>query len=239
MARFLPTKEELANLLIAHGIVDFVSGGKLAKYESRALWSILTKLGPPVAKGVGRAALTGAGAVGTGLGAAAYGVGRVGMRGALPLTMAMSAADAYRMGVEDGQKGPEYALQNVPLFPLVNPQFAEDVGIPGGGRVDVLTPGLATMKALSKRKRKISAYSKNVGKAMKAVKASNKGGSKGKLSNPKGTFKTVSKTVSKIMKGGTRPRKGVGAVISKAVKGSFKRMRKPKKTRSSRRRRGY
>ena len=238
MAR-APTQEEIAAFIVGHGIVDFVSGGKLSKVERDAIWKVVKRLGPPVATGVGRAALSGAGAVGTGLGAAAYGVGRLGMRGALPLTMAMSAADAYRMGVEDGQKGPEYALQNVPLFPLVNPQFAEDVGIPGGGRVDVLTPGLATMKALSKRKRKISAYSKNVGKAMKAVKASKRGGSKGKLSNPKGTFKTVSKTVSKIMKGGKRPRGGITGIISKAVKGTFKRTRKPKKTRSSRKRRGY
>jgi len=41
------------------------------------------------------------------------------------------------------------------------------------------------------------------------------------------------------MKGGTRPRTGVGAVISKAVKGVFKRKRKPKKTRSSRPGRRY
>ena len=74
---------------------------------------------------------------------------------------------------------------------------------------------------------------------MKAVKRSNKGGAKGRLTNPKKTFKTVSKTVSKIMKGGTRPRTGVGAVISKAVKGVFKRKRKPKKTRSSRPGRRY
>ena len=80
-------------------------------------------------------------------------------------------------------------------------------------------------------------YARNVGKAMKAVKASTKGGRKGKLSNPRTTFKTVSKTVSKIMKGGTRPRGGITGIISKAVKGSFK--RKPKKTRSSRPGRRY
>ena len=231
MAR-APTQEEIAAFIVGHGIVDFVSGGKLSKVERDAIWKVVKRLGPPVATGVGRAALTGAGAVGTGLGAAAYGVGRLATRGALPLSMAASAADAYRMGVEDGQKGLPYALQNVPMFPLVNPQFAEDVGIPGGGRVDILTPALKVRK-------KASQYSKNVGKAMKAVKRSNKGGAKGRLTNPKKTFKTVSKTVSKIMKGGTRPRTGVGAVISKAVKGVFKRKRKPKKTRSSRPGRRY
>ena len=118
------------------------------------------------------------------------------------------------------------------MFPLVNPQFAEDVGIPSGGRVDILTPALRVRK-------KASQYSKNVGKAMKAVKRYNKGGRKGRIANPRGTFKTVSKVVSMIMKGGKRPRTGVGAVISKAVKGSFKRTRKPKKTRSSRRKGRY
>lgn len=66
---------------------------------------------------------------------------------------------------------------------------------------------------------------------MKAIKASTKGGPKGKLSRPKNTFRTVSKTVSKIMKGGTRPRGGITGIISKAVKGTFKKKPKRKKQR--------
>lgn len=223
MARYLPTKEELANLLIAHGIVDFVSGGKLAKYESRALWSILTKLGPPAATGAGRGALAAARLAGGGLGAATYGVGRAAAaRGGVPLGFAVTAIDAYEMGKRDAELGFPAALQQIPVPQIASPKFAEDIGLPT--KLDVLTPALRVRK-------KVSTYSKNVGKAMKAVKRSNKGGAKGRLTNPKATFKTVSKTVSTIMKGGTRPRTGVGAVISKAVKGSFKRKPKPKKKR--------
>ena len=137
------------------------------------------------------------------------------------------------MGRRDAELAgsPAEYLQNIPVPQLASPKFAEDVGLPT--KVDLLTPALRTRK-------KVSKYARNVGKAMKAVKASSKGGPKGKLSNPKTTFKTVSKTVSKIMKGGTRPRQGIGSIISKAVKGSFKRKgKKPKKKRSRRPTRSY
>jgi len=222
-----PTQDELAAFIIGHGVVDFISGGKLQKVERDAIWKVIKKLGPPAAVGGGRAALGAAKLAGAGLGATAYGVGKLATRGAGPLSLAVSAADAYRMGQEDAQRGLPYALQNVPMFPLVNPQFAEDVGIPGGGRIDIVTPALRVRK-------KVSRYAKNVGKAMKLIKASAKGGKKGTLSNPKKTFSTVSRTVSKIMKGGTRPRSGIGKIISKSVKGIFKKERKPKRKRSSR-----
>ena len=227
MAR-LPTKEELAAFLAAHGIVDFISGGRLTRAEQKVVWKAIKRLGPPVATGVGRAALGGAGAIGTGLGATAYGVGKVATRGAIPLGMAMTAYDAYEMGKRDAELGFPAALQQLPVPQLASPRFAEDVGLPT--KIDVLTPALRVRK-------KVSTYAKNVGKAMKAVKASSKGGRKGKLSSPKTTFRKVSKTVSKIMKGGKRPRGGITGIISKAVKGSFK--RKPKKTRSSRPSRRY
>jgi len=50
MAVRVPTKKEVAALLVAHGIADFVTGGKFAKFEMRALWSMLKKLGPPAVR---------------------------------------------------------------------------------------------------------------------------------------------------------------------------------------------
>ena len=217
MAR-TPTQKEIAAFVVGHGIVDFVSGGKLSKIERNALWKVIKKLGPPAVRTSG-SALAAAGRTGL----------RVGSRVAPVALPAVAAIDAYEMGKRDAAAsmamgGPGYALQNIPNPLFINPTFAESIGIEPP-TVDILTPAL-------KARKKVSTYAKNVGKAMRAVKASTKGGPKGKLSRPKNTFRTVSKTVSRIMKGGTRPSGGITGKISKAVKGSFKRT--PKKTRPSR-----
>jgi len=80
------------------------------------------------------------------------------------------------------------------------------------------------------RKRK-SIYNKAMSKAMKAVKASTKGGPKGTLSNAKKTFGQVSKAVSRAKKGGKLGTKGVTGVIKRSISGMFK--PKPKRRRSS------
>ena len=223
MAR-TPTQKEIAAFIVGHGIVDFVSGGKLSKIERNALWKVVKKLGPATVRTSG-SALGAAGRVGL----------RVGSRVAPAALPVVAAVDAYEMGKRDAAAsmamgGPGYALQNIPNPFLINPTFGEAIGVEP--TVDIYTPALRARK-------KVSTYAKNVGKAMKAVKASPKGGPKGKLTSPKKTFRTVSKTVSRIMKGGTRPRGGITGVISKAVKGTFKRKPKRKKTRSGRSVRRY
>ena len=74
-------------------------------------------------------------------------------------------------------------------------------------------------KAGKKRK---SVYNKAMAKAMKAVKASAKGGPKGKFTNAKKTFGQVSKAVSKASKGGKLSTKGVTGVIKRSISGLFK-----------------
>ena len=212
-----PTQKQIAAFIVGHGIVDFVSGGKLSKIERDALWKVIKKLGPPAARGTGSAlAATGRTAL------------RAGARVAPVALPAMAAVDAYEMGKRDAAAsmamgGPGYALQNIPNPFFINPTFAESIGVEPS-TVDILTPAL-------KIRKRVSRYAKNVGKAMKAVKASTKGGPKGKLSNPRKTFRTVSKTVSRIMKGGKRPRGGITGVISKSIKGTFKKAAKQQKQR--------
>jgi len=84
--------------------------------------------------------------------------------------------------------------------------FSEDV--PAAGR------------AFKKRRR--SAYNRAMSKAMAAVKKSTKGGPKGKLTNAKKTFGTVSKAVSRAKKGGKLSPKGVTGVIKRSIQGIFK-----------------
>ena len=66
-------------------------------------------------------------------------------------------------------------------------------------------------------KRKVSNYSKAVGAGVKAVKASKFQGVKGKLSNPKRTFSTVTKVASKLKKGRKVGVKGVTGTIKRAI----------------------
>ena len=91
--------------------------------------------------------------------------------------------------------------------------------------VDVPAAGRKT------KKRVRSTYNRAMAKAMKAVKASAKGGPKGKFTNAKKTFGQVSKAVSKASKGGKLSPKGVTGVIKRSIAGIFK--PKPKRRSSS------
>ena len=73
------------------------------------------------------------------------------------------------------------------------------------------------VKAAAKRKVK-SKYNQAVSAAMKAVKASNKGGKKGTISNPKRVFSTVSKAVSKVNKGLKPSVKGITGIAARAAR---------------------
>ena len=80
-------------------------------------------------------------------------------------------------------------------------------------------------KAGKKRK---SMYNKAVSIAMKAVKASAFDGKKGELRNPKKTFSTVAKTVSKVMKGKKVPKLKATGLIKRTIEKAFPRLVKPK-----------
>ena len=80
-------------------------------------------------------------------------------------------------------------------------------------------------------KRKKSKYNRAVSAAMKAVKASTKGGKKGVISAPKRVFKTVSKAVSKVNKGARVSNKGITGIAARAARKILgKPKKKPKKT---------
>jgi hypothetical protein len=67
-------------------------------------------------------------------------------------------------------------------------------------------------------KRKVSKYSKAVKAGMAAVKASTFGGKKGKISNAKKTFATVSKVASAVNKGKKVAKSGIRGVAARAIR---------------------
>jgi len=74
----------------------------------------------------------------------------------------------------------------------------------------------------SKRKKAISKFNKAIKEGMKMIKASNQYGKKGSITNGKKVFGMVAKTVSKAMKGGKLPKKGVLRRVSRYAKGLLK-----------------
>jgi hypothetical protein len=78
-------------------------------------------------------------------------------------------------------------------------------------------------------RRRKSKFNRAMSNAMKAVKASSKGGKKGTLSNPKATFRTVSKAVSKVNKGLKVGTTGISGIAARAARKVIGKNKKPKK----------
>jgi len=176
----------------------------------------------------------------------AYIVGRTLPKG----TTRMAAKATLAAAVQAGRAISPYAARAAP--PLARAAYNPYIGVPlaagaagymlqeelerTGVQEDVNVARdefLAALQptAVKTKKRIRSTYNKAVSKAMKAVKASTKGGPKGTISNARKTFGTVSKAVSKAKKGGKLSTKGVTGVVKRAISGIFK--PKPKRRRSS------
>jgi len=144
--------------------------------------------------------------------------GQIGGRAALPVAaralpaVARTIANPY-VGVPLAAAAGTYGLQ----------QYLEESGQQEAQNVRVaeLMRFLEEDVPKAGKKRK-SVYNKAMAKAMKAVKASAKGGPKGKFTNAKKTFGQVSKAVSKASKGGKLSPKGVTGVIKRSISGLFK-----------------
>jgi len=144
--------------------------------------------------------------------------GQMAGRAALPVAaralppVARAVANPY-IGVPLGLATAGYAGQ----------QYFEESGIQEEVNV-ARDRALAALQptAVKAKKRIRSTYNKAISKAMKAVKASTKGGPKGTFSNAKKTFGQVSKAVSKARKGGKLSPKGVTGVIKRSIQGMFK-----------------
>jgi hypothetical protein len=77
---------------------------------------------------------------------------------------------------------------------------------------------IAGRPAVAPRRKKVSKFSKAVSAGMKTVKASTSYGKKGTIKNAKRAFTAVTKTASKINKGGKVAKSGITRKIGLAVK---------------------
>jgi hypothetical protein len=115
--------------------------------------------------------------------------------------------DARDLEFAEAELGPEFA-RSIALQQKMSP-----LPIP-------LTPFAKAGKTAGKRVRKRvkSKFNKAVSAGMKTVKASTSYGKKGKISNAKRAFSAVTKTASKINKGGKVAKSGITRKIGLAVK---------------------
>jgi len=102
----------------------------------------------------------------------------------------------------------------------------EDINIARDEFIEALVPTARKFK-----KKQTSVYNRAVSRAVKAVKASQFGGARGKLSSAKKTFGTVAKTVSRVRKGGKVSAKGVTGVIKRSISGMFTKSKQKAKKR--------
>jgi len=197
-----PSVEELGAILVGHGIVDFVSGGKLSKVERNALWSAFKKAGMGVARAVPRASGT---------------VARVGGTIAMRHPYIAAGAVIYVAATNREQ------IAESRFVPAVQSEFERlmtEGPRPSPGRIP---PGF-----LQKPKRRKSTYNSAVSKAMKALKNSTSYGKKGVLNAPKKAFGFVARTVSKLRRGKKVPSKGASGVVKRSLPGISKiTVRKP------------
>jgi len=214
MAR-TPSERELAGILIGHGIVDFITGGRLTKIERNALWKVLKKLGPPVVTTTGRLAGTAAMGALRAAPAVASTARFVTMRH--PYTTA--AVVTYEV-IKNREQIAQLAREGWEVVePFVEPaaQFLME-----GGAIGVQA-GLSGRRgpAVGFRipKKRPSKFNSAIKAGMAAVKKSKSYGGKGKIKPATTVFSMVTKLASAKKKKKKAPKSGIRRLIWNAMKG--------------------
>ena len=211
MAR-TPSERELAGVLIGHGIVDFVSGGRLTKIERNALWKVLKKLGPATARGavttIPRLASTA-------------------VAGARFVTMRHPYIAAAVVTYEVVKNRDQIAQLAREGWEVVEPvargayEIAEAAGVydrpPGIQAPSFLDP--LRERVLGMAKKRPSKFNSAIKAGMAAVKKSTSYGGKGKIKPTTRVFSMVTKIASAKKKKKKAPKSGIRRKIWNAMKG--------------------
>jgi hypothetical protein len=203
------SRKDLERLAIAFGIADFFSGGKLTAPIGNAARRALVKAAPAIGRGILRygptVAVTAARVTPGPVAAAATGAAIVANRRRIAdaagniYEEVAPAISEYGAGVMERALDPETYQVDRP-FPA-----------PMGG-------DLALQGILKGRKRKKSKFNQAVSKGMDVIKKSTSYGKKGTINNAKKAFTAVTKTASKINKGGKVAKSGIKRKIGLAIK---------------------
>ena len=196
------SRRDLEALAVGFGIADFFAEGKLSAPIGRATKAALRKAAPAIARGIVRygpaAVSTAARVTPTGLVASTAGLLAIQNREKI----ADLAAQGYQVVAPAAQGIAERALDPESFRPMGEPRDL----LPLGGPIK-----RPTRKRLSK-------FNQSIKKGMEVIKQSTSYGKKGTINNAKKAFTAVTKTASKINKGGKVAKSGIKRKIGLAIK---------------------
>jgi len=202
-----PTTKELGAILVGHGIVDFISGGKLSLIERNAVWKVLktltTRVAPAAARVTGSTALRAAGTV-----------ARVGGMIAMRHPYVAAGAVVY-VAVKNREQIADLIREG---YDVVSDELAQH---PMGFRRPSVVPPMF-MPGSILRKKAPTSFNKAVKKGMSIVKGSTSYGKKGTINNAKKAFAAVTKVASAASKKKKTPKSGITRKIFVGIKGLFK-----------------
>tara|TARA_Y100001963_G_scaffold72164_1_gene100321 strand:- start:522 stop:1169 length:648 start_codon:yes stop_codon:yes gene_type:complete len=206
------SRRDLEALAVGFGIADFFAEGKLSAPIGRATKAALRKAAPAIARGIIRygpaAVSTAARVTPTGLVASTAGV--------LAIQNREKIADLAAQGFEVTAPVVGRAEERARQFIADPVGYSESIGVDFNPFKPTIGKGPGSM--FVSRKRKSSKFNKAVSAGMKAAKASASYGKKGTINNAKKAFTAVTKTASRINKGGKVAKKGIQRKIGLAIK---------------------
>jgi len=202
------SRKDLERLAIGFGIADFLTEGRLSAPIARATKTALRKAAPAIGRGLikygPRVAITAARVTPTPLAAAAVGAAAIQNRARI----ADAAGNVYELVAPAAQEFASGVVERA-LDPETFAMRREGPTLGG----DVL------MQQFTKRsKKKPSKFNKAIKIGMEIVKGSTHYGKKGNINNAKKAFTAVTKTASRINKGGKVAKKGIIRKLGLAMK---------------------
>ena len=196
------SRRDLEALAVGFGIADFFAEGRLSAPIGRATKAALRKAAPAIARGIIQ---YGPGAVST--------AARVTPAGAV-------AATAGVVAIQNREKIADLAAQGFQVIAPAAQEFGSGVVERALDPATYLTPPPRMPQRLEKftGKRKPTPFNRAIKKGMEVVKKSTSYGKKGTINNAKKAFTAVTKTASRINKGGKVAKKGIQRKIGLAIK---------------------
>jgi hypothetical protein len=219
MVRYKPssfTKKELEIMVIALAAdsgVDFLTGGKLNKYKRKAALAVFRTLSPYAKVTVSSATRGALGTIARLGGTAA----RVGFGAARTITMRHPYIAAAVVTYEIIKHRDQIAQLAQEGWQVID-QRIDTVGFPAS---PTAVPGMGSIEPFllkTKTKKRPSKFNKAISAGMKALKRSKFMGKPGKFTSPKKAFGTVTRTVSRLLKGSKVSSKGALGAIKRAVR---------------------
>ena len=196
------SRKDLEALAVGFGIADFFAEGKLSAPIGRATKKALQKAGPAIVRGIIR-----------------YGPAVVGTAARVtPTGVAVSTAGV--IAIQNREKIADLAAQGFEVLAPAAQQFGSGVVERAMDPASFQRPQQRDFLGLptSRPKKKTSKFNKAIRAGMLVAKSSTSYGKKGTINNAKKAFTAVTKTASKINKGGKVAKKGVLRKIGLAIK---------------------